>query len=336
MLAKRGAVNLKRGEETAVAMTKTSDNRSSLEPRASRQAARMLFDAKDIVGESIVWSSDEHALYWVDIGGCRIHRLEPSTDRHDLWATPTIVTSIGMRKEGGFILGMQRAVCFWSPDGPFETFAIPEPDLPDNRLNEGKVAPDGSFWVATMQNNLNRDGSPKEMDRNSGAIYRIDADGTIKRLTPNEYGISNTMAWTEDGQFLFADTIANEIYRFDYDADTYALANRRTIVSGFGRGLPDGSCLDAAGTLWNCRVVGGAAVANFDIDGNILGLIDLPATWPTSCTFGGDDLSTLYVTSARFTMTPEHLAAHPQEGGLFAFDVGVKGRPEPKFGKGSR
>lgn len=294
--------------------------------------AELVYDARDIVGESIIWSADEKALYWVDIGGRRIHRLEPANGRHDVWPTPTMVTSIGMRADGGFILGMQSEVCLWLPDGAFEVFAMPEPDLPDNRLNEGKVAPDGSFWVATMQNNLNPDGSPKEMDRNSGAVYRIDPSGAVKQLTPNQYGISNTMAWTDNGKFLFADTIANEIYRFDYDAEDRMLGNRRTIVAGFERGLPDGSCLDAAGTLWNCRVVGGAAVANFDVEGNLRRLIDLPATWPTSCTFGGEDLTTLFVTSARFTMTPEHLAANPQEGGLFAVQTGERGRPEPKFG----
>ncbi|WP_315927659.1 SMP-30/gluconolactonase/LRE family protein [Mesorhizobium sp. SP-1A] len=295
----------------------------------------LAYDARDIVGESIIWSQDERALYWVDIVGRRIHRLEPAGGRHDLWPTPDFITSIGMRQDGGFIVGLRQEVFFWSPGDDFVPFSKPEPDLPDNRLNEGKVAPDGSYWVATMQTNLHPDGSPRAMDRRSGAIYRIDADGNVKKLTDNEFGISNTMAWTEDGRFLFADTAANEIYSFDYDAGSHTLTNRRTIAAGLERGLPDGSCLDAAGTLWNCRVAGGAAVANFDVDGSLRRLIDMPATWPTSCTFGGDDLSTLYVTSARFTMAPEHLKAHPLEGGLFALDAGVRGLAEPKFGRES-
>jgi len=295
-------------------------------------AAQLVYDAQDIVGESIIWSADERALYWVDIGGKRIHRLEVAGGRHDAWPTPDFVTSIGMRADGGFIVGLTREVCLWQPDGPFQTFAVPEPDVPDNRLNEGRVAPDGAFWVATMQTNLNADGSPKEMDRNSGAIYRVAPDGAVRQLTPAIYGISNTMGWTRDERFFFADTIANEIYLFDHDSKAGTISNRRTIVTGFEPGLPDGSCMDANDTLWNCRVVGGAAVANFDAEGQLLRLVGVPPSWPTSCTFGGDDLSTLYVTSARFTMTPEHIAANPQEGGLFAVDVGVKGVAEPKFG----
>lgn len=292
----------------------------------------VFFEAQDIVGESIIWSEDERALYWVDIVGKRIHRLEVETARHDTWPTPDFPTSIGMRKNGGFIVGLARDVCFWRPDKTFEIFATPEPGMPGNRLNEGRVAPDGSFWVSTMQNNLNPDGTPKDMNANTGAIYRIDPSGTIKRLTPNEYGITNTMGWTRNNRFLFADTLANEIYSFAYAPDTKLISDRRTIVRGFERGLPDGSCLDADDHLWNCRVAGGAAVARFNADGALSNLVELPVSWPTSCTFGGETLSTLYVTSARFTMTPEHLASNPIEGSLLAIETGFRGIPEPKFG----
>ncbi|RVP46686.1 SMP-30/gluconolactonase/LRE family protein [Sinorhizobium medicae] len=294
--------------------------------------ASLILDAKDIVGESILWSEEEKALYWVDIVGKRIHRLEPENGRHDLWPTPDFVTSIGMRADGGFIVGLTRAVCLWTPEGVFEEFAVPEPDLPENRLNEGRVSPDGSFWVATMQSNLNPDGSPKDMDRQSGAIYRIDPAGHVAQLTPNEYGISNTMGWTRDDRFFFADTLANEIYVFDCDLSAGTIDNRRTISAGFERGLPDGSCLDAEGRLWNCRVAGGAAVAGFDGNGRLLELVELPASWPTSCAFGGADLATLYVTSARFAMPGAHLDAHPLEGGLFAVEGVGRGLAEPKFG----
>jgi sugar lactone lactonase YvrE len=294
--------------------------------------AEILFEARNIVGESIIWSGEEAALYWVDIGGKRIHRLEVATGGHDAWPTPDFPTSIGMRKDGGFIVCLSREVCLWQPDGAFDIFVIPEPDLPGNRLNEGRVAPDGSFWVSTMQNNLTPDGSPKDMDANIGAVYRIDPSGTIKQLTPNEYGITNTMAWTRDNRFLFADTLANEIYSFAYDPVAKTISDRRTIVKGFERGLPDGSCLDADDHLWNCRVVGGAAVARFSAEGALDALVDLPVSWPTSCTFGGEDLSTLYVTSARFTMTSDHLASHPREGSLIKIETGFRGVPEPKFG----
>lgn len=138
------------------------------------------------------------------------------------------------------------------------------------------------------------------------------------------------MAWTGDGRFLFADTVKNEIYAFDLRVGK--LTNRRLFAQPLGRGLPDGSTLDTAGCLWNCRVVGGGGIACFRSDGVLEQIVDVPCSWPTSCSFGGRNLATLYVTSARFTMTPRHLAENPCEGGVFSLDVGRCGRAEHRFG----
>jgi sugar lactone lactonase YvrE len=90
--------------------------------------------------------------------------------------------------------------------------------------------------------------------------------------------------------------------------------------------------MDAEGYIWNCRVAGGGCIIRFDPQGDIDRVIELPCTWPTSCAFGGEDLSTLYITSARFTMDPAYLDANPQEGGLFAVSAGVPGLPSRRFG----
>jgi len=291
--------------------------------------ATQAFDAGDIVGESLVYDDRRNALMWVDIGGKRIHRLFLGDQRHELWRAPDFPTSIGLRADGGAIVGLRDRVALWDYGDDFRTLAVVEPDLPDNRLNEGRVGPDGAYWVGTMQNNLHSDGSPKDITRSSGAIYRVDREGHVVRLTPREFGIANTMAWTEDGLFITADTLRNEIYAYDFRGG--ALAGKRIFASGLERGVPDGSCLDAEGRLWNCRVAGGACIACYRPDGSLDRLVELSCTWPTSCAFGGPGFATLYVASARFTMTPEHIAAHPEEGALFALEVGAKGRPESRF-----
>ncbi len=291
--------------------------------------ATLVVDAADIVGESAVYDEGRDAVLWVDIGGKRIHRFLLGERRHQVWPAPDFPTSIGLRADGGAILGLRDRVALWDYGGEFRTLAIVEPDLPDNRLNEGRVGPDGAFWVGTMQNNLHPDGSPKEMTRDSGAIYRVDRDGNVSRLTPREFGVTNTMAWTGDGHFLTADTMRNEIYAYDYCDG--ALANKRVFAPALDRGAPDGSCLDSTGRLWNCRVAGGACIACFRPDGRLERLVELPCTWPTSCAFGGSNFGTLYVTSARFTMTAERIAAHPEEGALFGLEVGAQGRPEHRF-----
>jgi sugar lactone lactonase YvrE len=292
-------------------------------------APRLVFDAADIVGESAVYDERRDAFVWVDIGGKRIHRLCLAKRRHEAWPAPDFPTSIGLRADGGAIVGLRDRVALWDYGGEFRTLAIIEPDLPDNRLNEGRVGPDGAFWVGTMQNNLDPDGAPKDMTRDSGAIYRIDGNGRVSQLTPREFGITNTMAWTDDGRFLTADTTRNAIYAYDLRAGM--LTNKRLFATPLDCGAPDGSCLDTGGFLWNCRVAGGACVARFRPDGRLDRLVELPCTWPTSCVFGGSGFATLYVTSARFTMTAEHLTAHPEEGALFAIDFLGRGQPEHRF-----
>ena len=295
-------------------------------------AAEMVLDARNIVGESIIWDDREGALYWVDIISKKIHALIPGTGVHRSWEAPEIVTSIGLRKAGGFIVGLEKTVAAWAPDQPFVPIATVEPDLPENRLNEGVVGPDGAFWVGTMQNNINQDGSPKDITAHTGAWHRMAPDSEVRRISAEPVGITNTLIWTSDGRLITGDTLENALYIHDREPGTNRLTNRMTIQQGYDRGLPDGSCPDSEGCFWNCRVVGGSCVARFTPDGEIDRVVELPCSWPTSCTFGGPRLDRLYVTSARFTMDDDHLRANPAEGGLFAVDAGVTGRLSNRFG----
>jgi len=280
---------------------------------------RLVLDCKDIVGESIIWSDAEQRLYWVDIVGSRIHGLVPATGDHQVWPTPELPTSIGLARDSGFIVGLRQRITRWRPGGQFETFAVPEPDRPANRLNEGVVAPDGSFWVGTMQDNIGADLGPREMTDHVGALYRVSPDGHVAELSGDRFGITNTMVWLDDGRFVTADTLRNELYCYDYDRQSRRLLNRR-ILADVTRGLPDGSTRDAAGNIYNARVAGGAALARIHPTDGVAKLLELPCQSPTSCTFGGEDLATLYVTSARFGMSVEALQSNGSDGNLYAID----------------
>jgi len=293
--------------------------------------AGVVLEARNIVGESIIWSTAEQALYWVDIVGSAIHRLDPASGTYRQWATPELPTSIGLRRDGGFIIGLRQRVVLWSPGGAFETLAVPEPGLPGNRLNEGVVAPDGSFWVGTMQDNIGADGAPKPAPDRTGRLYRISPAGEVTPLSDERFGITNTMVWLDDGSFVTADTTTDALLRFDYDETSQRLTNPRALVTSPGRGLPDGSTRDAAGTIYNCRVAGGGSIARISPAGEVE-LIELPCASPTSCTFGGPDLQTLYVTSARFGMSEVELRERPHEGGLFAVRPGARGLASHLFG----
>lgn len=222
---------------------------------------KLAYDSRDVVGESVIWSPGQSALYWVDIVGSRIHRFDPHSGDHLEWQTPELPTSIGLCRSGGFIVGLRQRICLWEPGGEFETFAVPKTGLPSNRLNEGVVAPDGSFWVGTMLDNIGPKGEPREAKEATGSLYRVSSDGNVTRLTDLAFGITNTMVWLENGQFITADTTKNALYAFDYHAEKPALLHQRTFAPSLDRGLPDGSCRNASGTvLFNCRVAGGSAV----------------------------------------------------------------------------
>ncbi|MEO6299168.1 MAG: SMP-30/gluconolactonase/LRE family protein [Paracoccaceae bacterium] len=288
----------------------------------------LVFDAADVVGESAVWDDRTDRLIWIDIIGRRIHALHPASGEHQLWPMTDRPTSIGLRADGGAILGMEKQICLWDWLGTPPPVCAVEPDLPANRLNEGCVGPDGAFWVGTMLNNINDDDTPSPITKVTGRLYRY--DGTLTRISDDCFGITNTLVWPTPDLLITADTMANTLY--SYRIRDGLLMDRKPLMQGYARGLPDGSCLDAEGCIWTCRVVGGACLTRVTPEGNLDRVIELPCQWPTSCTFGGADLTTLYVTSARFTQSPAHLAANPHEGAVFALVPGVKGVPANRFG----
>lgn len=293
---------------------------------------QIVLSAPNIVGESVVWDDVRNRLLWVDIVGKSIHAFCPETGEYGRWDTPDFVTSIGLRRDGGAIVAFTKSICFWDYADQFQVFAQIESEVPGNRLNEGVVGPDGAFWAGTMQNNIAADGSPSEITKDTGQLFRVTADGQVQRVSNDMFGITNTLIWAPNGRLVTADTLKNEIYSYAIDPETNQLTDRKVIVNGFERGLPDGSAIDAEGYIWNCRVVGGSCLLRFRLDGQIDRVVELPCSWPTSCVFGGENLETLFVTSARFTMEESHLKAHKQEGALFAVNVGVKGLPCNRFG----
>jgi len=287
-----------------------------------------VLQCNDVVGESVVWCERRQTLFWVDIVGRRLHGFHPASGTHRVRATAEMPTSIGLREDDGAIIGFRHEVVLWDFEDRFETLALVETDQPGNRLNEGCVAPDGSLWVGTMQNNVDSRGGPLPISGRRGAIYRIDGAGSVRALTGPEFGITNTFVWL-GRQFVTADSLENALYAYDWDGAD-GVTGRRSFTPAYAKGLPDGSCLDSEGFIWNCRVAGGGCVVRFAPDGRVDREVSLRCDSPTSCTFGGDDLSTLFVTSSRFGMQAGQFD-ESLEGSLFALDVGARGRPANRF-----
>ncbi len=293
---------------------------------------RRIGTIRTVVGESPCWDADQNCLYLVDIIGRKLVRMDPETVEETIWEIPDFPTAVALSDDPNqLVLTCAGGVLLFDlVTGSLLPFAAPERANTDNRLNEAKPDPMGHLWVGSMQTNLNPDGTMRAMDRDAGAVFRLDGKGRHTQMTEADFGITNTMAWDRArGRFYVGDTLADSIYRYDVDDQTAALGPRSVHASQSGPGLPDGSALDRAGALWNCRY-GGGCILQIDAEGDTVGRIDLPATNITDCTFGGPDLRTLYVTTAMNGLSQTTCAENPFEGSVMAFEMEVSGIPEAK------
>ena len=292
-----------------------------------------LHDGRYGVGEGPVWDADLQRLFWVDITGKTVHVFSPATGESQSWASGDFPTALAIARDGKRALVALAGGMAWLDLARGAITLLGNPDTMDgNRLNEGKCDPQGRFWTGSMQSNLNPDGSERKMDCHSGALFRVDPDGSSTCMTAHEFGISNTLAWAPDGRTMyFADTLRNAIFAYDWDADEGHIFNRRVHLEGFDRGAPDGSAMDADGCLWNARF-GGSCLIRITPRGEVDQIVEVPVTNPTSCTFGGEGLGTLFVTSAQFTLSEAQLANNPLEGAVLSATAGVSGVPDHRFG----
>jgi sugar lactone lactonase YvrE len=264
----------------------------------------------------------------VDINRFLAHRYDPAHGCLKSWFFDEPVVALALTHcDDTLAVALGSRMLLWKPrtdERREQGFRLE--GWPAVRLNDGRPDPRGSFWVGSMRNNVGADGSPGECGGADGVLFRLDPDGAVSEWKRG-IGISNTLAWSPDRtRFYFADTLRNEIWVYDFDAQTGAIGGERSFFAGFPRGLPDGSTVDCEGYLWNCRY-GGRCIVRVAPDGTIDRVIEMPTTNITSCTFGGGDYRTLYAASASLDTTPGDLLA----GGLFAIRTEVAGRPENRF-----
>jgi sugar lactone lactonase YvrE len=275
------------------------------------------------LGEGPFYDAASRTLYWVDIVAGEAWTLKPATGATRTWNFSQPVSAVVPRQSGGLLLALANGLAILDPEtGAHTPFVAPEGVDSGNRSNEARVDPQGRFWLGTMQNNIGPSGEDLPITRSQGALYRVMPDGAVARME-KDVGISNTLCWDEArGRLYFADTRAAVIYAYDWDGATGEIANRRIFARPHERGFPDGSALDADGYLWNARW-GGSCLIRYAPDGRIDRIIDVPVQQPTSCVFGGDDLKTLYVTSARAGLGD---AANELDGALLRASVDVAGQ----------
>jgi len=269
-----------------------------------------------------LWHPTENALYWIDLFKPAIHRLDILDRKVKTWTPSEKLGSFALRAEGGLLIAGRNGLSLFDPSaGHLEKIIDPEAGNTENILNDGRCDRRGRFWVGSMN---------KMMTRASGRLYRFGQ----RHLDVVAEGIwvPNSICWSpDDRRMYFADSHLRTIFAYEFDIDSGTIGHRQEFaVMESIPGVPDGSSVDSEGFLWNAVFDGGCLV-RYAPDGRIDRVVPLPVSRPSACTFGGPDLATLYVTTARFRLPAEKLATERSAGGLLAVDVGVRGLPEPFF-----
>jgi sugar lactone lactonase YvrE len=281
--------------------------------------ARPLLHAQAQLGEGAIWNPLNQKLYWVDILGSAFHIYDPEAKTDRAFPTGDYVGTVVPLEDGDVLLALQTGIHRMNTETS-ELTLLSNP-LPRGavRFNDGKCDPSGRFWVGT----ISMDGA-----RGSSKLYRYDRDGSLHEML-SDVSISNGIVWTTDKKTMYYnDTPTLTVQVFDYDDATGAISNRRIAFRiPEGHGYPDGMSIDTEDKLW-IAMWGVGSINRYDPQsGALLQQVKVPAPHTSSCAFGGKDLQTLYITTARAEMEAGDLARYPLSGDLFIAEVEVRGVP---------
>ncbi len=295
--------------------------------------ARLVLDARALLAECPLWSVSEQALYWVDIDGRSIHRLDPASGRDDSWPMPCEPGCIALALGGGLVAALRDGIYRFMPaSGELAKIANAPYDSAQMRFNDGRCDAAGRFWAGAIH-------EPRTDERAS--MYCLERGVLTEAWGPRQglgVKVSNGLAFSPDGGTVYqSDTPNHVVYRFDFDPATGHAGNRRVFArvpddrtsADYG-GRPDGAAVDREGFYWSAQYEG-ARVLRFTPEGEVCAVIRVPARRATMVAFGGPDLTTLYITTARQGADDPELTDFPHSGGLFACEVGIAGLPEPQY-----
>lgn len=286
----------------------------------------LAFDADNYLGETPIWSPQEQALWWVNCERpAELHRWHPESGKHNVWPMPARNGGFVPKAGGGLLVALADGLYDFDPEDGQLTLRIAG-DLPDLvMLHECHCDRQGRFWIGAYDHHF-----PADRNAAGGFFFRLDHDA----LTPVIDGIAvaNGLAFSPDGRTMYAaNSPSRKIEAFDLDPDTGSVSRRRTFAAlePDYTGHIDGATVDAEGGYW-VALVGTGELRRYLPDGTLERTITMPCSNPTKPAFGGPDMATLYVTSTKMTINPDH-PGNNRNGGIYAIRPGVKGIAETPF-----
>lgn len=282
-------------------------------------APRVVCDVRATLGEGLCWSPSSQALWWVDILEHRLYR-DALAGAHDAWSFDETISAVAERANGaGLAVTLRRGLALFDPASrALVRLDEPERERAGNRFNDGKCDTQGRFWGGTM------DFAVREP---TGALYRFDAAGRAERAIDLGWIVTNGPTWTQDGRTMFVnDTVHRRVVAYAFDPATGAVgASREWLALPQADGHPDGMTTDAAGRIWIAHWGGACVTCHDPVTAAELARVALPTDHITNVAFGGPDMTTLFISSARFELTDAQLAAQPLAGALFAVETDAPG-----------
>ena len=289
-------------------------------------APRVVGTVRATLGEGLCWSPRAQSLWWVDILEHRLYSDNVASGAHAEWSFDETISAVAERdSRPGLAVTLRRGLALFDPaGGELERLDEPEPERTGNRFNDGKCDTRGRFWGGTMD---------FAVEKPSGALYCFDVAGRATRAIDLGWIVTNGPTWTLDGRTMFVnDTVHRRVVAYAFDIETGAVgASREWLVLGREDGHPDGMTTDAAGRLWVAHWGGACVTCHDPVTAAELARIPLPTDHITNVAFGGPDLKTLFISSARFELSAQQLAEQPLAGALFAVDLDAVGLAANKF-----
>jgi sugar lactone lactonase YvrE len=301
----------------------TRNARVGDKPVGDVERAELVLDCRNHHGEGIFWNGGDGRVWWTDIHGQALWWYDPAAGRSASLSMPDRVCCFAPRERGGFLLALAKSLAFFdSQTGSIDRFAPFEPDNPHSRLNDGRTDRRGRMIVGGMN---------EVTGAADSTVIRVDLDRSVETIITG-VACANSTCFSADGRTMyFADTPLRTISAYDYDPATGRLGARRDHAILKGQpGMPDGSCVDAEGGLWNA-LWEGSRIIRIAPDGKLDRIIEVPVPKPTCCTFGGSGLETLFITTSRLMSSESELKIAPLSGGLFSYKPGVHGIEDAPF-----
>ena len=289
------------------------------------QDIECLVEARFGVGESPVWDGANNRLLWSDNTTDEIHAIDLASRKRRIWRFGDLIGSFGLTRRGRWIVALANRILIFDPaTGKSEPVAEINFAKGVAKLNDGKVGPDGAFWVGSMAQ-----AEPKRHP--VASLYRIAPDGSLEEKVGGGIKVSNGLAWSPDARIMYhSDSRGGWIDAWDFDVARGTIANRRRLRQHTPQdGAPDGGATDMEGTYWSAGF-SAQCFNRINPDGTLIEKHPVPAAATMPC-FGGEDMKTLFFTSLTAHVTAEINARYPLNGSVFMAQVDTAGTPVSLF-----